>query len=173
MEKKTIEKTFDMANNISKIAANLTDKKPIPIRKEEAKNSTGSQSVIVSVDKGPKKDPKPITINEHIFPENRPLTEEECDMYLKKAQMEYDLKMSKQAYFEKATDRDWQHQIEQEKKDERKTKIRRVIGGLLVALGVSAVGYSIYSDYRDNKNSAVDSKTLPEGNTINAEGTVK
>ena len=87
--------------------------------------------------------------------------------------MEYDLKMKQEVYFQKSCDRDWQHRMEQEKKNEQKGKIRRIIGGILVAIGVGSVGYSIYADYRDHKNMATDQKALPESSSVTAEGTVK
>ena len=61
----------------------------------------------------------------------------------------------------------------QEKKNEKKGKIRRIIGGILVAIGVSTVGYSIYADYRDHRNQQVDPPALPAPEPVKTEGTVK
>lgn len=46
-------------------------------------------------------------------------------------------------------------------KNEKKGKIRRIIGSILVAIGAGAVGYSIYADYRDNKNKPASVETKP------------
>ena len=179
MENKTLESTMALAGNAMKLAANLTEpkketpKEPKYIPEDQSnKATTGSQTVVVSMD-GKKKEQKPVEKHIHTFPENRPLTTEECELDLKKAQMDFELAKTKEAYFQKQCDRNWEHMMEVEKKNERKGKIRRIIGGILVALGVGTVGYSIYTDYRDHKGQAVAPKALPEGNNIAAEGTVK
>ena len=66
----------------------------------------------------------------------------------------------------------WQHRLEVEKKNERKGKIRRVVAGILCAIGAGAVGYSVYADYRNGKFKATTPK-LPEDATVKAEGEVK
>ena len=71
------------------------------------------------------------------------------------------------------TDREWAHKLEVERKNERKRKIRGIIGGLFAALGVGVIGYSVYSDYRGSKNQAMVKKALPERSTVDAEGTVE
>lgn len=179
MENKTLEKTMDLAGNAMKLAANLSEKKdpkPTPTHKTDDnsnKATTGTQSVNVMVDSGKKREPKPVEKHIHTFPENRALTSEECELDLKKAQMEYELKKSEQIFNQKWDERNWQHRLEQEKKNEKRGKIRRIIGGILVAVGVSAVGYSIYSDYRDHRNQQETPKALPENNNVVGEGTVK
>ena len=177
MENKTLEKTIDMMNSSLKLASNLTEKKDPPKhipQKSSDDNSnnaqTGSQSVNVVLDTGKKKEPKPVEKHIHEFPENRPLTTEECELALKKAQMEYDLKVAQERFDEKCYDREWQHRMEVEKKNERKGKIRRIIGGILVALGAGGVGYSIYADYRDHK---INQKALPAAEPVKCEGDVK
>ena len=169
MEKNnTLEKTMDIAGSAIKLAANLSEAKKEPPKPQpfhqtddnSNKASTGSQTVVVSMD-GKKKEQKPVEKHVHEFPEQRALTIEECDLALKKAQMDYELKKSEQVFSQKFMERDWQHQMEQEKKNEKKGKIRRIIGGILVALGAGAVGYSIYADYRDNKNKPAPVETKP------------
>lgn len=181
MENKALEKTLDMAGNITKIAANLSEKKdpkPTPTNKTDDnsnKATTGTQSVNVMVDSGKKREPKPIEKHIHTFPENRALTSEECELDLKKAQMEYELKKSEQIFNQKWDERSWQYKLEQEKKNEKKGKVRRIIGGILIAVGVGSVGYSIYSDYRDHRNQQEAPKALPEkeNNNVVCEGTVE
>ena len=185
MENKTLEKVLDVAGSATKLAANLSEAKKEttttkpPVLSGDSDNSnnasTGSQNIQIALDTGKKKEPKPVEKHVHVYPENRSLTTEECELDLKKAQMEYDLKIKQQTYFEKVTDRDWHYKLEQEKKNEQKGKIRRIIGGILVAIGVGSVGYSIYADYRDHRNQPVAQKALPEGDSANVtgEGTVK
>ena len=180
MENKTLEKTLDMAGSAMKLAANLSEKKeepkPAPIHQSDDnsnKATTGTQSVNVVLDSGKKKEPKPIEKHIHEFPENRPLTSEECELALKKAQMDYDLSLTKQRYEERCYDREWQYRMEQDKKNERKGWIKRVIGGILIAIGAGSVGYSIYADYKSNKASAAQPKALPESIPVKTEGEVK
>ena len=132
MESKTLEKTLDMANSVAKVAANLSEprKEAKPdnyTHKDDNSNKaqTGSQSVIVAVDK--KKEPKPIEKHIHEFPETRALTSEECELALKKAQMDYELKRRNQDILIKESDREWQHKLEVERKNERKGLIRRIV----------------------------------------------
>ena len=168
MEKNnTLEKTMDIAGSAIKLADNLSEAKQEPPKPQALnqtddhsnKASTGSQTVVVAMDK--KKDPKPVEKHIHEFPEQRSLTTEECDLALKKAQMDYELKKSEQVFSQKFQEREWQHRMEQEKKNEKKGKIRRIVGSILVALGAGAVGYSIYADYRDNKNKPNPVETKP------------
>ena len=180
MENNTIEKIIDVTGNMAKAAANLSEikkePKPRPISQTDDnsnKASTGSQNVQIHMDSGKRKDPKPVEKHVHVFPENRALTTEECELDLKKAEMEYNLKTKEEEYFQKCCDRDWQHRLEVEKKDEKKGKIRRVIGGILVAIGAGCIGYGIYADYRDNKNKSMAPKALPETSAVAVDGEVK
>lgn len=186
MENKTIEKTMDLAGNAIKLAANLSEAKkeqqnpkPVPLTQTDDNSNnaqTGNQSVVVSVEKSRKKEPKPIEKHIHEFPENRPLTSEECELSLKKAQMDYELNKTRQEHLIRMDNLEWQHRLEQEKKNERKGKVKRIIGGILVALGVGTVGYSLYSDYRDHKNMPVSQPApaaLPAPEPVKAKGKVE
>lgn len=178
MENKTLEKTLDVAGSVAKIAANLSDAKkdtrqqPFSQTDDNSnKASTGSQTVVVSMD-GKKKEPKPIEKHIHEFPEARALTEQECDLALKKATMDYNLKKSEQDYIQYMEDKKWRYQLEQNKKNEKKRRIRNIITGILGALCIGGVGYSIYVDYRDHKNDGETPK-LPTAEPIKANGKVK
>ena len=175
MENSTLEKVLDVASGAAKVAANLSEKKDIPktvplnnwsrTRKQTDDNSnkatTGSQSVIVSLDNGKKKDPKPVEKHVHTYPENRPLTAQECELDLQKAKMDYELEKQRQDHIFTMDRQQWQYKLEQDKKNERKGTIKRVIGGILIALGIGVTGYSIYADYRGHKNAPVAQKTVP------------
>ena len=134
MENKTLEKTLDMAGSVAKIAANLSEVKKDPAPRpftqtddnSNRANNTGSQNVVVAVDRK-KKEPKPVEKHIHEFPEARALTEQECELALKKAQMEYELEKSKQSHIVKMDERNWQHQMELESKNEKKRRIRNII----------------------------------------------
>lgn len=183
MENNTLEKALDMAGSMTKLAANLTEKrdnppqKVIPVSSDDSnKATTGSQSVVISVDgNGSKrKEPKPIEKHIHEFPEHRALTPEECELALKKAQMEYAAREREQAYLEKVKDREWQHHLEVEKTNEKKGKIRRILACLCGAGGIGIVGYSLWSDYRHSRAAAVAGKALPETvPAVKGEGSVQ
>ena len=175
MENNTLEKVLNMADSATKLAANLSEAKkesakPRPQTDDNSnKASTGSQSVNIHMDTGKKKEPKPVEKHIHEFPENRPLTEQECDLALKKAQMEYELNKEKQAHLIRMDNLEWQHQLEKEKKEERKGRIRKIVGGILIAIGAGGLGYSFYKDYKNQKNRPA----LPAATPVKAEGDVK
>ena len=182
--KNMLEKTVDMAGSAMKLAANLSEAKkekpqPRPLSQTDDNSNnarTGSQSVVVAVDRGKKKEPKPVEKHIHEFPENRPLTTEECDLALKKAQMDYELNKTRQDHLIRMDNLEWQHKMEEEKKNARKGKIRRIVGGILIALGVGTAGYGIYTDYKDRKNHPVAAPALPEPvktATVPADGEIK
>ena len=178
MENKTLEKTLDTLGNMTKLAANLSDVKPRPVVQKTVPDdnsnnaSTGNQSVNVVLDTGKKKDPKPIEKHVHTYPENRPLTSEECQLDLQKAQMDYELQKSQMIFQQKAADREWQHKMELEKKAEKKGKIRNIIIGCFAVLGIGGLGYSMWYDYKHGNNQQAP-KALPETFTVKTEGEVK
>ena len=180
MENKTLEKTLDVAGSVAKIAANLSDTKKEPAPRPRPyyetddnsnKASTGSQTVVVSMD-GKKKEPKPVEKHIHTFPENRALTKEECDLDLEKARMEYNLKKKEQEYTAYTADREWNHKLEQERKNAKRQRIRNIIAGVVGLCCAGGIGYSIYADYRDHKNMGVV-KTETPTEPVKADGTVK
>jgi len=179
MEQKTLEKTLDMAGSIAKVAANLSETKkptndiPKPTKLTDDNSNKASQNIQIALDTGKKKEPKPVEKHIHEFPEARPLTSEECELALKRAQMDYELKKCDQVFSQNAYNREWAHRMEVEKKNERKGKIRRAVGYILVALGVGTVGYSVWNDYRNHKPATEAPKALPEASNIKAEGEVK
>lgn len=180
MENNTLEKTLDMAGNMAKLAANLTEakketpKQPYHKSDDNSNNAhTGSQSVNVMLDTGKKKEPRPVEKHIHEFPENRPLTTEECSLALKKAEMEYNLKREDQRFLAEMETKRWNHDLEVEKKNERKAKVRRIVAGILGAIGIGATGYSIYTDYRNRKNSGDAPKALSGNAPVKADGEVK
>lgn len=166
MENKTMEKILSMADSATKLAANMSESKKETVAPDNSNNAaTGNQSVMIKVN-----DDKPSLppVEQHIhpieFPENRPLTFDECDLALKKFEMDHQLQMSIQTQTAKEHDREWAHKLEVEKKNEKKGKIRRIFGGLLVAAGIGGIGYSLFTDYRNTKNKTVTTTTTTETN---------
>ena len=159
------EKTIELANNVTKLAANLSEKpepkKDIYSNDTQSKASTGSQNIQIHMGDDKEKKP-PIEKHIHTFPNGRALTSEECALDLKKAQMEYDLRKTEQNYAMKINEREYQHRLEQEKKAEKRAKFGRIVGGILAACGLAGISYCIYSDYRDSKNQPVNQNTVQE-----------
>lgn len=178
MENKTLEKTLDTLGNVTKLAANLSEVKPAkvtPLHQSDDnsnKATTGTQSVNVVLDTGKKKEQKPVEKHIHTFPEQRPLTNDECQLDLQKAQMDYELQKSQQLFQQRVADREWQHHLEQEKKAERKGKIRNIIIGCFAVLGIGGFGYSMWLDYKRG-NTQQAPKALPETSVVKTEGEVK
>ena len=172
METKTLEKVLDVAGNTAKIAANLSEAKketPKPFSQTDDnsnKATTGSQTVVVSMD-GKKKDQKPVEKHIHTFPEARALTNIECDVAMRKAQMDYELEKMKFEHTVEMDDREWKYNLERERKNEKKRRIHDIIAGIFGLCCVGGIGYAIYADSRDHKAMA------PSTEPFQTEGTVK
>lgn len=165
---------LDTVNNVTKLAANLSEKKePTHITHstdDSNRASAGNQTVQIALDGGKKKEPKPVEKHIHTFPEGRALTTEECDLAWKKAQLEADIQRQQMAYVQRCDDREWEHRMQLEKKEQRKRRVAGVIAGVCAALGIGCAGYGIYADYRDRKNAAAN-PTAAE--PVKVEATVK
>ena len=177
MENKSInlEKVLDVANSGMKLAANLSEgkkeKTPTPPNDNSNSATSGNQNVQIHMDTG-KKNTKPVEKHIHEFPESRSLTTEECELALKKAQMEYELEKSKQDHIVEVDNRTWEHQLEVERRNERKSTFRGIIACIFGAGGIGAVGYSIWRDLRSDK-AARTNNAIPAQTTAKAEGEVK
>ena len=172
-----INKAVEAMGNVAKLGANLSeaqkDKTPhvVTSSTDDSNNAaTGNQTVQISVDNGKRKDPKPVENHIHTFPEARALTPQECDLDWKKAQLEADIKRQQMADEQRVSDRQWQHRLEVEKKEDRKRKIAGIIAGVFSALGIGCIGYAVYADYRDAK-AAANAPKLSE--PVKVEATVK
>ena len=185
MDNNMLEKTMDTIGNATKIVANLTDTKkveksnPKPIGQVDDDSNKANQNIQIRMDTGKRKEPKPVEKHIHEFPENRPLTELECELALKRAQMDYELKKSEQQFNQQTYNREWEHKLAVERKNSRKELFRRIVAGCFAALGVGAVCYGVYSDYKHGKAGTVSQRpeTLSQGSgtvsPIKAEGEVK
>ena len=170
--------TMNVLENVTKIAANLSEakketSKPQTRNSDDSNNaSTGSQNIQIHMDAGKKKEQKPVEKHIHEFPENRALTEQECELALKKAQMEYELKKSEQEYSIKVDQRNWAHKLEVEKKNEKRNRIRNIVAGIIGAISVGGICYGIFADYRDHKRCSATPR-LPEPEPVKTDGTVE
>lgn len=176
MDNKIMEKTIETIGNVTKVAANLSDaSKKEPERKSDNKSnaSGGSNNIQLHVDTGNKKEPRPIEKHIHEFPESRPLTNEECELALKKAQMDFNLRKCEQDYFQYQDKREYEHQRELERKREKRSKIKFAIASIFCVGAAGYFGYSAYSEYKRNK--FAPAPKLPEASPapVNTEGTVE
>ena len=175
MEKKDmLKKTMDIAGDVVKIAANASEKQaggPTDnSTRNDQKTTTGSQNIQIQLDTQKKREPRPIEKHIHEFPDNRAMTEAECDLALKKAQMEYELMKSEQLHSQVCQNREWEHKLEVEKKNEKKRKVRSIIAGVLAAIGAGYTGYTIWSDYKRNKNATVTPTPVPQASDTTTGG---
>ena len=76
--------------------------------------------------------------------------------------MEYELMKSEQLHSQVCQNREWEHKLEVEKKNEKKRKVRSIIAGVLAAIGAGYTGYTIWSDYKRNKNATVNPTPVPQ-----------
>lgn len=181
MEKVNMNGVVDTLGDALKLAANLTDK--ANVKPNDSGNntiSTPNQTVQIQLasDNSKKeleppvirKPQKPVIIVKKDFPENRPLTPEECSLALEREKManaykiqefEYRKLMDEIARRDRLAreERERKDKEEREKKAEKWRKIKTIIACVAGVLGAGAVGYSMYIDY----------KTTP----IHTEATVK
>lgn len=121
------------------------------------------------------------------FPDNRALTEAECNLALEKAKMENALKIQQMEYrkfMDEICRKDRLAKEEQERKDreerrkknEKKAKVKAIIGGIFAVLGAGALGYAIWSDSKKGSCNCGTPKltiTATPMNPIHAEGDVE
>lgn len=166
MDNGVMGKTLDALGNVTKLAANLTEKKEtcLPRSSDDSNNtSIGGQNIQIAL--GEKDSKPPVEEHIHMFPESRALTSEECELALKNSQMHYELEKSKQDYEQKVKNREWEYRMEQERKNDRKRRVVGWIAGAVSAIiGINA-GVSIYRDYKLSKNTTMAQKPIKaEGN---------
>ena len=178
-----------------KLAANLseaTKKDPMRNISDNSNNtqSNPNQTVQIQISDKEKEtaDKKPVIIREkpethihHDFPEGRALTDKECELSLKKAEMENRLKekeMEYQSYREDQERHDRLIHEEQERKEreerrirnEKRAKVRGIVVACLAALGIGVIGYSVY---KDSKNGGGNATIHFSTNPVQGEGKVE
>ena len=182
MESKiNVNGVVDTLGDALKLAANLSE------AKKDTDNSSGSQSnpnQTVQIQMAPAKEEenkpkvireKPVTHIHKEFPDNRALTDAECNLALEKAKMENVMKrreMEYRQYTDDITRRDRLAKEEQERKDreerrirnEKRSKRRAIVAGIFGAVIAGLTGYSMYKDYKTMNGSC---------NFVKGEGDVK
>lgn len=190
-----VNKITNTLSDAVKLAANLSEnakeKKDMQHISDDSNNNQSNPNQQVQIHIGEqdsKKKEEPVVIHEkpetHIhkeFPDDRALSDKECDLALAKAKMENDYKNKELEYRQYRAEQERRDRIakeELERKDreerrireEKKAKIRGIIGAVLGVLGAAGLGYCIYSDARANKSNMI----MPSTNiAINSEGTVE
>lgn len=197
MEKKNIsvEKITETLGDAVKLAATLSEatKKDSNMQRlsDDSNNNQSNPNQQVQIHIGEqernkdKEKEKPIIIHEkpetHIhkdFPDDRPLSDKECDLALEKAKMDNALKNKELEYKQyreeqERRDRRLREEVERKEKEaqrvknEKKAKVRGIIASALGIIGAIGVGYSIY---RDNRNKGTD---MANSTVINGEGKVE
>ena len=158
----TMDINTNMISDGLKTMANVTDL--LTKKKEEGGDISNSQphqqQVQVVVGDQEKKDPKPMILREkhetHIhkeFPDNRAMTDAECELALKKAQMEHELKLKEMEYQREKDERDRRDRIEREERERQQQKENEKFAGKVLKWGLGVIaalglGYGGYRGYR-------------------------
>ena len=181
-----IQKGLETVANVTKMAANISgnakprnDRKPEhkPEPKNETKdNQLHNQTVEVKV--GGDEKQKPETHIHKIYPDNRELSHEECELERMRIQLEYEEKDKQRKHILLVREMDYKERMEREarEKDEReklekklakKRRLYYLIGG---GIGVAVLGLAAYGIYTDNRDSQSNGNT---SGSLLTEGTEK
>ena len=195
MSKIDVNKVTNTLGDAIKLAANLSDsakeKKEMSYITDDS-NSTQTtnpnQQVQIHIGDQDKKKEEPVVIHEkpetHIhkeFPDERALTDKECELALAKAKMENDYKNRELEYRQYKEDLDRRDRLnnealkrkdkeEQRAKNERKEKIAGIVCAILGVLTTAGIGYAIYSDCHNQRLGTSSPKI---DIAINGEGNVE
>lgn len=176
-----IQKGLNVVDNLSKLAANMTDPANKTQKKEgkqvyregDQTNQAHNQTVEVKVGDGSGSAQKPVVLKEkketHIhkpYPDARNLTTEECEVEKMRIQCENDYKMRELEYRrwqeeELRKERKEKEEYERKQREEREIRRRKserrgfIAAGVLGAIGLGCLGYSIYTDYRSARGSGL------------------
>lgn len=190
MDSDFLGKVMDTVNNTSKLAVNLTAKTGNPKpeeKKEENMNQPHNQTVEVKVgDQGENR--KPIILKEknethvhHVFPENRELSANECEV--RKMELEYQherdmlelksrIQMEEELRAERREHEEYARK-EREIRRERDRKFARRLGICTGVIAVGCIGYTAYCIYTDSRRTQNNRVALGEQAAVTAEGTVQ
>ena len=165
----TINKGLDIVKNVSKLTANLSDsnrqRPPQQEKKQENLNQPHTQTVEVKV--GDPNGQKPAVIREKnethvhkVFPDNRELSERECEVEklrlqnehdIKVRELEYRIKLEDEARRERKERTEYERREAERRRNDAKKFNRRLAIGLgaagTVCLGLAA--WDIYSGIRN------------------------
>ena len=176
MESTNVQKFTETLGDAVKLAANLSE-----VTKKENKmqhisddsnnnQSNPNQTVQIQIADQNTKDIPPKIIHHkpetHVhkeFPDNRALTDKECELSLEKAKMENTLKMKEMEFNSYRADQDRRDRLAREEldrkekearrlKEERKWKIKAIVGGIFGVVSAALVGYGIFTDYNSKRN---------------------
>lgn len=182
-----LNKGLEAAKNLTRVAANLTDNKPKPQqpeKKTENMNQPHTQTVEVKVGEQTPTS-KPTIIKEKsethvhkVFPDQRELSERECQVRELELRNEHELKMAELKFRvqqdEYRREREEHERKERERRRERQQRHSRNFCIGMGVLGLAAVGcyaFDLYSNSRGLKSRRV---ALPQqSGTVQGEGTVE
>ena len=190
-----MSKFSDTLGDAMKLAANLSEATKKENKMDHITDNSTTQTqtnpnqtvqIQIADPNQPKPEKKPVIIREkpetHIhkeFPDDRALTDKECELALAKAKMNHELeimRMDKKAYADELNRRDrlereareLKEREERRKKQEKRQKIGAIIAGIFGVAAAAAVGYGIYSDNRNQRAGMANATTTPpipgEGN---------
>lgn len=194
-----VQKMAETFGDAIKLAANLSGvKRPEADRYSDdsnraAQQSNPQQTVQIQLPESDKKPQMaiPTIIHDkaetHIhneFPNDRALTDKECELSLEKAKLQHSLEVQRFEYRkfqDEVLRKDRLAREAQERKDkeekilreEKKAKRRTIIGSIFAALGVGLVGYSMYQDHKNNQTQHMNQVPQTPHIPLQGEGTVE
>ena len=196
MENNNMQKITETLGDAVKLAANLSEvtKKEPKIQHDDSNTNLSNPNQTVQIQIS---DPGKNTIQQkpshiyhkpetHIhkeFPDNRALTDKECDLALEKAKMENDLKIKQMEYDAMCAEQNRRDRLAREAQDrkereekriknEKRQKIRAIIGGIVGVVTAALIGYGIYSDNRNQRNLVQNQTSSTTPPVIPGEGKV-
>lgn len=189
----TLGDAMRLSANLSELVKGRNDDILRPRNSDDSNTAASNPNQQVQIHIGDpenKKKEEPVVIHEkpetHIhkeFPDERALSDKECELALAKAKMEQEYKIREMEYNQYKYDQERQDRLAREAqkrkddeekriKNEKKAKVRRIIGAVVAIFGAGYLGYSVYRDHRNNGTVQMDTtQTAP--NPISAEGTVE
>lgn len=195
MDTEFVGKCLDMANNVSKLAntvANKKETKQMEKQEEQAMSNPHNQTVEVKVG-NPDEAKKPIIVKEKteqhihkVFPDNRELTENECEIEKLRLENEHELKMKElefriQQEEENRRERREREEYARRERERRQESDKKFFRRMGIGIGVGAVAlvglaaYDIYTDPRRVKGNGIHLR-IGKGVTeqpVQADGEVK
>lgn len=187
-----INKGLETAKNVSKFVANITDSKPQQRppqeKKQENLNQPHNQTVEVKVGDAHPGNPKPTVIREKnethvhkVYPDQRELSDRECDVETLRIQTEHERKMRELSFrmemeMENRRERKEREEYERKERERRRERDRKFTRNMCIGIGAAgliAVGCAAFDFYTNSRNSANRGVALQQPRpAVTGEGTV-
>lgn len=191
LDTNTLNKGAEIMKNVTQVAANLTranTPKPQEKPKQENMNQPHTQTVEVKVGDQATGAGKPLILKEKsethvhkVFPDQRELSDRECEVRTLELKNEHEYKMRELEWRMRTEEEARKERKEREARAEEDRKWRRerdrrfarnagICVGAVCVITAGAVAYSLYTDSRNARNQRL---AIPASEVVPAEGSVK